>query len=67
MTNKRRRVSITLDAVLTAYMDDLIEAGLYGTTRSEVVKGFLRDGIIRAIPHVIKIRKFPIGKTEETR
>ena len=52
--NRRKRVAITLDGMMLSYVDDLIRVGLYGDTRAAVLRGFLRDGIIKAIPHVIK-------------
>jgi hypothetical protein len=47
--SKRTRVSITTDQIIGNYLDDLVDLGLYGDTRSAVVKGFVRDGILKAL------------------
>jgi hypothetical protein len=44
-------VSITLEPIIEDYIDELVRLGLYGATIGEVVKGFVRDGLVRALEY----------------
>ncbi len=47
---KGRRVSATISPIALQDLNDLIETGLFGRTRAEVVQRFIYAGIRDAIP-----------------
>jgi hypothetical protein len=56
------RVAVSLSSELAAYLDDLVEIGIHGKTRSEVAKSLIsveaerliRDGFLRLRPPMVK-------------
>ena len=44
-----RRVDVTLTKTLLRYVDDLVDAGLHGFTRADVVRRMVSEGIERRI------------------
>ena len=52
-----QKIVITTNPGVGAYLDDLARAGLYGSTRAEVAKFFVTQGVADAIGKgIIRVR-----------
>lgn len=52
------KVRPTIGGPLAVYIRDLLATGLYGNRETDVVRSLVREGIIRAMPNIIKLRDF---------
>ena len=54
---KGKRVSATIAPIVSDDIDDLVETGMFGRTRAEVIQRFIYDGVRRNMRFLREFRR----------